>query len=182
LSVSLGWGIFLLGWGIFLVSMSIDHVASALRELAERARELRWRELSWSLRKDDDEPDEPDDDPEPEPADDEPDEGEETMWSITSRGKVDDVRKAVAEQFDFTASVYTCQGMREGNDLVVLRAVVLGSIDTLKVDADKEEVVVYCYGSRGEDSYMSCSLSVTKEAKAAPPAPPATKPELPSAQ
>jgi hypothetical protein len=163
-----------LGWPVWFVARAIDGVAAALRDLADQARDVRWR-ISMTTT-DDDEPDEPD-----EPDD--PDEGEETMsWSISSRGKMADVRKAVGDQFDSSAVLYTSQGCREGNDLLALRGVVLGAIDTLKVDQDKEDVVVSCYGSRGEDSYMSCTLSVTKEAKAAPPAPPETKPEVASAK
>jgi hypothetical protein len=103
-------------------------------------------------------------------------------WSVTSRGKQADVRKAAAEQFDVCAENYTKQGMREGNDLLAIRGVVLGSIDTLKVDEEKEDVVLSCYGSRGEDSYMSCSLSVTKDTKAQVAPPPAAPEPAPETQ
>ena len=80
-------------------------------------------------------------------------------WSVSTSGSKAEVLKYVAEQFDAAANNYLSQGIKEGSDVAIMRAVTIGAIQTLLIE-EGGTVEVNCYGSRSDQTYMTASLSV----------------------
>lgn len=85
-------------------------------------------------------------------------------WSVSGTGDRETVRKVIGEGFDASARNYTSQKMLEGADVHAFRGAVMSAIETIAL-GENDVLEVNCYGSRGDNDYMSATLSVQRRAK-----------------